>query len=509
MGATREQIARVQAIGYSAWLDEQFALPREQSRWDYLMAAGYNADTFKNGTAGFDPAMWKKLIASSDTLRQRVTLALSEILVTGIDGLVGASWRQFSAAAFVDMLEKNAFGNYRSLLLEVSRFPAMGQYLTFRGNAKANATTGSQPDENYARELMQLFTIGLVQLESDGSVRLVNGAPVETYGQDDITGLARVFTGWEFDTSAAVTAVSPQDFLRVPMVQVASRYETGAKTFLGTTIPAGTDAATALTRALDTIFGHANVGPFVSRQLIQRLVTSNPSPAYVGRVAAVFANDGSGVRGDLKAVLKAILLDPKRATTASPQARAAASCASRCCAFSAGRGPSAPRRRATPGRSARPPTRRRASARARCASPTRLQLLPARLRAAQQRAFATRAMVAPEFQITNESSVVGYVNFMQRHDLERRRRRQGQLQPRCCRSLPTRRRCSTRSTSCSPPGSLLRDDAAPLKSALDTIAVATDAGRLTASTPRSLLVDGRARVHRRRSRPAIANGGTT
>ena len=237
MGATREQIARVQAIGYSAWLDEQFALPREQSRWDYLMAAGYNADTFKNGTAGFDPAMWKKLIASSDTLRQRVTLALSEILVTGIDGLVGASWRQFAAAAYADMLEKNAFGNYRSLLLEVSRFPAMGQYLTFRGNAKANATTGSQPDENYARELMQLFAIGLVQLESDGSVRLVNGAPVETYGQDDISGLARVFTGWEFDTSAAVTAVSPQEFLRVPLVQVASRYETGAKTFLGTDDP--------------------------------------------------------------------------------------------------------------------------------------------------------------------------------------------------------------------------------------------------------------------------------
>jgi uncharacterized protein (DUF1800 family) len=447
MGATREHVARVQEIGYSSWLDEQFALPREQSRWDYLMAAGYNADTFRNGTAGFDAAMWKKLIASSDTLRQRVTLALSEILVTGIDGLVGAPWRQFSAAAYADMLEERAFGNYRSLLLTASRFPAMGQYLTFRGNAKANATTGSQPDENYARELMQLFTIGLVQLESDGSVRLVNGAPVETYGQDDISGLARVFTGWEFDTSTAATSVSPQQFLRVPLVQVASRYETGAKSFLGTTIPAGTDAVTALTRAVDTIFAHPNVGPFVSRQLIQRLVTSNPRPAYVSRVAAAFANDGTGVRGDMKAVLKAILLDPRRATTASPQARAGASCASRCCASSPGPGRTGRRRRAMPGRSARRRIRQRASARAqveaRASSTFSVQAMCRRTAASRRGPWSrpsSRSPTSPRSSATSTSC-----SAWSRPASATSR----PATPRSLRSPRMPRRCSTRSTSCS------------------------------------------------------------
>jgi len=233
MGATREQIARVQTIGYSAWLDEQFALPREQSRWDYLMAAGYNADTLKNGTAGFDPAMWKKLIASSDTLRQRVTLALSEILVTGIDGLVGASWRQFSAAAFADMLEKNAFGNYRSLLLEVSRFPAMGQYLTFRGNAKANATTGSQPDENYARELMQLFTVGIPALNQNGTPILSGGNQIPVYTEQDVKELARILTGWTFGGELG------KENYTVPMQAIAAYHDSGAKRFLGQNFPAG------------------------------------------------------------------------------------------------------------------------------------------------------------------------------------------------------------------------------------------------------------------------------
>ena len=475
MGATREQIARVQSIGYSAWLDEQFALPREQSRWDYLMAAGYNADTFKNGTAGFDPAMWKKLIASSDTLRQRVTLALSEILVTGIDGLVGASWRQFSAAAYADMLEKNAFGNYRSLLLEVSRFPAMGQYLTFRGNAKANATTGSQPDENYARELMQLFAIGLVQLESDGSVRLVNGAPVETYGQDDISGLARVFTGWEFDTSAAVTSVSPQEFLRVPLVQVASRYETGAKSFLGTTIPAGTDAVTALTRALDAIFAHANVGPFVARQLIQRLVTSNPSAAYVSRVAAAFANDGTGVRGDLKTVLKAILLDPE---ARDDSVAAGASWGKlrepmlRFLAWARAYGATSPSDAWAIGSTADPATRFGQS-------PGRSGSVFNFFRPGYvppNSGFAIRTMVAPEFQITNESSVIGYINFMQRMvstGIGDVKANYASLVP----LAPDSAALLDEINFVLAAGTLSTTTLALLKSALDTISAATDTGK--------------------------------
>jgi len=475
MGATREQIARVQTIGYSAWLDEQFALPREQSRWDYLMAAGYNADTLKNGTAGFDPAMWKKLIASSDTLRQRVTLALSEILVTGIDGLVGASWKQFSAAAYADMLEKNAFGNYRTLLLELSRFPAMGQYLTFRGNAKANATTGSQPDENYARELMQLFTIGLVQLNGDGSVRLLNGAPVETYGQDDISGLARVFTGWDFDTSAAVTSVSPQEFLRVPLVQVASRYEAGAKNFLGTTIPAGTEAVTGLTRALDTIFVHANVGPFVSRQLIQRLVTSNPSGGYVGRVAAAFANDGTGVRGSLKAVLKAILLDPE---ARDDSVAAGASWGKlrepvlRFLAWARAYGATSPSDAWAIGSTADPATRFGQS-------PGRSGSVFNFFRPGYvppNSGFATPTLVAPEFQITNESSVVGYVNFMQRMVSTGI----GDVKANYAALLPLASDSAALLDEINlvlAAGSLSVTTLASLKSALDAISAATDAGR--------------------------------
>ena len=411
MGATREQIARVQSLGYSGWLDEQFALPQSTSRWDWLVSKGYAVDTFKNGEAGFDASAWRKLLSSPDSLRQRVTQALSEIMVAAIDGLVGGGWKAFSAAAYLDLLEANAFGNFRTLLQQVSTSAPMGEFLTFRGNTKADASKGSSPDENYAREVMQLFTIGLVQLNLDGSPKLVGGKPQDTYGQDDISGLARVFTGWDFDLAGGSTATP--DFQRRAMVQIASRHELGTKTFLGTTIAASTDGVRSLQLALDAIFAHPNVAPFISRQLIQRLVTSNPSPAYVGRVAARFNDDGSGVKGNLKAVLKTLLLDD--------EARSAASAAS----------PSF-------GKLREPMLRMIAWARAYNANSasdawalgvtsdpaSRLGQSPLRSPSVfnffrpgyvpPNSAIGTASLVAPEFQITNESSVVGYVNYMQR-----------------------------------------------------------------------------------------------
>ena len=300
--ATDAQIVRVQTLGYAAWLDEQFAAPTTQGHWDWMAERGYqdvaNIDTFN----GVDNTLWRKLIASPDVLRQRMTLALSEIFVISMLG-IPVAWRGFITAAYVDLLEQRAFGTYRDLLEAVSLSAGMGVYLNMRGNQKADPASGRQPDENYAREVLQLFSLGLVELNADGTLK--GGRAQETYGPQTIAELARVFTGWDFD---GFTRADPA-WTRRPMAHIATRYDTGAKTVLGTVIPAGTTGLPALRMALDAIAGHPKVAPFLARQLIQRFVTSVPSSAYVGRVAAVFNNNGMGVRGDLKAVLKAILLD--------------------------------------------------------------------------------------------------------------------------------------------------------------------------------------------------------
>lgn len=410
MGANREQMARVQALGYAGWLDEQFALPAGRTRWDWLVAAGFDAVANKNGEAGADACQWVKLLSAPDTLRQRVTLALSEIVVAAIAGFVGSGWKAFSAAAYLDLLEANAFGNYRTLLEQVSLSAPMGEFLTYRNNVKFNAKTGAMPDENYAREVMQLFTIGLTQLNLDGSPKLTAGLPQDTYGLDDITGLARVFTGWNYDLTG--TTVETPEFKRRPMIQTATRHETGSKVFLGTTIAAGVEGAASLTQALDAIFAHANVGPFIGRQLIQRLVCSNPSAAYVTRVATVFNNDGAGVKGNLKAVVKAILLDA--------EARSAARLADP--NFGKLREPIL--RLAAWGRAFRATSPSNAWAIGNTSDPgTRLGQSPLRSGSVfnffrpgyvpPNSAMGSAGMVAPEFQITNESTVVGYVNYMQ------------------------------------------------------------------------------------------------
>ncbi len=410
MGANRAQIARVRTLGYAGWIDEQFALPASGSRWDWLVAKGFSADTFKNGQAGFDSCAWRKLLSSPDTLRQRITLALSEITVVAIDGLIGGGWKAFSAAAYLDLLEANCFGNYRTLLQQVSTSPSMGTYLTFRGNTKFNPVTGALPDENYAREVMQLFSIGLLQLNLDGTPKTASGMALETYGLNDITGLARIFTGWDFDFDAA-KATTP-DFLHRPMRQIPSRHESGASSFLGATVPAGLSGEDSLKMALDIIFAHPNVAPFISRQLIQRLVTSNPSPAYVARVASAFVNDGKGVKGNLKAVIKAILLDTEARSSTNigrtdfgklrePMMRFIA--------WARAYDVSSASDSWLVGNTSDPAKRLGQSP---LRSPTvfnffRPGYVP------PNSAIAAAALVAPEFQLTNESSVIGYVNYMQ------------------------------------------------------------------------------------------------
>src|SRR3989475_46637 len=288
IGYSHADITSVSTSGIDAWITAQFAMARPQKFWDFLVTNGYAASTNVNTLNGFDPMIWSQLMGGSDILRQRVGLALLDQWVVSIDGFA-SGWRPFVMAAYLDVLWEGAFGNYRDLMEGVSTSVAMGLYLTFLGSVKANPATGSIPDENYARELMQLFTIGLYQLNMDGTLVMSGGNPVATYTQTDVSQGAQVWTGYTF----ANTDNTTPDRMQLPMAINAAQHETGATSFLGISIPAGTSGATARATTLDGLFNHPNVPPFVSKQLIQHLVTSNPSPAYVGRVAAVFANNGS------------------------------------------------------------------------------------------------------------------------------------------------------------------------------------------------------------------------
>ena len=406
MGATADSIARVRTLGFDDWITEQFSQPRSQTRWDWLVANGFNVAGNVNNEFGFDPATWSQLITAPDQLRQRVGMALLDFLVVGISGLPG-NFRQFSMAAYVDVLMDNAFGNYRTLLDQISTSAAMGSYLTFLGNRRANATTGALPDENYARELMQLFTIGLQELNADGSPRLNAGAPIETYTPDDVSGMARVWTGWNLDS----TDNSTPDRYRRPMVNTAGQHEAGVKTFLGRSIPANTNGPDSKNMALDTLFAHANIAPFVSKQLIQRLVTSNPSPAYVGRVAAAFVNNGSGVRGDMRAIIRAILTDSEArndAAGASTSFGKVRDPVLRLTGWARAYGATSPSN---------------AWAFGDTSAVTRLAQSPGRSPSVfgffrpgytpPNSAIANANLVAPELQLANETSVIGYVNYMQ------------------------------------------------------------------------------------------------
>lgn len=315
-GATDADIAAVQKLGYRGWLEQQFATPSIDSHWAYV-AVRHGPPNCTTCDAKYINAVmesfWRQAILGPDQLRQRLVFALTEhFVVSTVNSSVDI--QEQAHASYLDMLAANAFGNFRDLLLAVSTHPTMGHYLTFFQNTKANPVTGQIPDENYAREVMQLFTIGLWQLNPDGTRKRDSaGNPIPTYAQDDVRGLAKVFTGWSWngpDKTDGCFYWCPQNW-HDPMQAFPKFAATDAKVFLGQTIPAGTDPVRSLNAAVDTLFNHPNVGPFLATRLIKRFVTSNPSPAYVGRVAAAFANDGNGVRGDMKAVMRAVLLDPE------------------------------------------------------------------------------------------------------------------------------------------------------------------------------------------------------
>jgi len=314
-GPTGPEIARFLTMGYETWLLEQRNLaitrhlPYVQARRAELLARDPDDDGWQ---APRQEAWWQTALTAPDQLRQRMAFALSEIFVVSDVGVLDGSHEGITN--YYDLLATHAFGNYRNLLEAVTLSPIMGQYLSMVRNQKPDPVTGAEPDENYAREVMQLFSIGLNQLHADGSIRLgPNGMPLPTYTQADIVGLARVFTGWGYYYPSGTT---PPHYIWGPrqemnsMVQYPSYHDTGAKQILnGITIPAGQTGEQDLAQALDVIFNHPNIGPMIARQLIQRFVTSNPSPGYVYRIASVFNDNGAGVRGDLWATLKALLLD--------------------------------------------------------------------------------------------------------------------------------------------------------------------------------------------------------
>ena len=305
-GPTRADIDFVSTGGVAWWLLLQFKMGRSQSHWDYLDGLGYPRTFYNGGKAErlWDQSIWRQLVSAPDQLRQRVALALLDIMVVSINGL-NVRFPQYAIAAYMDLLLDHTFGNFRELLGAIVTNSAMGEYLTFIGSSKADAN-GAMPDENFARELMQLFTLGLYELNQDGTLKLDSrGQPIETYSQSDVSELARVFTGLRRTDPRIATP----DTHREPLVIDAAENDTGRSTFLGYTVAGG--GMKAINAALDVIFRHPNLPPFFARALIQRLVTSNPSPAYVKRVADRFANDGTKVRGDMRSVIIAVLLDPE------------------------------------------------------------------------------------------------------------------------------------------------------------------------------------------------------
>ena len=312
-GPTMAEIDRAASMGPVAWINDQFSTPSRDTHWDYVMVRkgpiGCTVCDARYINATME-SFWDQAVRSPDQLRQRTVLALSELFVVStVNSPV--SIQADAHASYLDMLSRNAFGNYRTLLEQVSTHPTMGLYLSHLRNEKEDLTTGRIPDENYAREVMQLFTIGLWQLNPDGSRKKYdNGLDIPTFNQADVMGMAKVFTGWNFnngDLSDSKWRWGAASF-KEQMVNFPKYHSTSEKRFLGAVVPASTSGEQSMKVAMDTLFNHPNVGPFIGSQLIKRFVTSNPSPAYVARVSAAF-NNSKGVRGDMKSVLTAVLMD--------------------------------------------------------------------------------------------------------------------------------------------------------------------------------------------------------
>lgn len=326
-GPIPEDISSVRQLGYAGWIDAQVQLTpsylRPYIRQIKADAKGpridhsYNfneLDQFIHGNNVTTPFA-RNAVGAQDQLRQRVAFALSEILVVSRRD-AQLEEKPEAMAHYYDTLVRHALGNYGDLLKDVALHPAMGWYLSHVGNQKADPSIPRYPDENFAREVMQLFTIGLWELNPDGTRKLTtSGDPIPTYGNGEITEMARVFTGLYFDAPYGWNGGGWADeHYTKPMVMYPEHHDFGKKTLLhGFVIPEReANAANGMKDvldAVDSLFRHPNTPPFVSRQLIQFLVTDNPSPAYVRRVQDVFVNDGNGVRGNLAAVVKAVLLD--------------------------------------------------------------------------------------------------------------------------------------------------------------------------------------------------------
>ena len=303
-GPTLTDIQHVQTVGLQGYLNEQFALP---ATTEPDIATPPPTLCASNTIPCQQAEWWQAAITAPDQLRQRVAFAMSEMFVISSNSVNARA-----VTPYQNILLNDAFGNFYTMMKDVTLSPGMGAYLNMLNSAKP---TGTQiANENYARELMQLFTIGLVMLNQDGTPQLdASGNPIPTYTEAQVQAFARVYTGWTYATATGGVPTSfPNNTANYdsPMAAVESQHDMAAKTLLnGTTLPAGQSSSQDLTGALTNIFNHQNVGPFVCRQLIQHLVTSNPSPAYVARISAVFANDGTGIRGNMKAVVQAILLD--------------------------------------------------------------------------------------------------------------------------------------------------------------------------------------------------------
>lgn len=348
-GFQPEEIRSVQQLGYSRWIDMQMAMPSQpyhvaRQYWSNCTKRyGGNPYGWGQGdrfiTKFTDPhsdlgrALWWRLLSPPDTLRQRVALALSEILVISFPQLkdTGCYWPYLASAKYFDLLADHAFGNYRDLLGKVALHPAMATFLTVIGSRKARPGSPATPDENFARELIQLFTVGKFMLNPDGTTMfeksptfqntpsgqvITDQRPIEAYTLEDVKQLARIFTGLKYPANIHQQNHNPATdrmppWLSTPLAIDGANHDSGECTFLNKSVAAGNNVMARISAALNIVFNHRNVGPFISKQLIQRLVTSNPSPAYVKRVADIFNDNGQGERGNLGAVIKAILLDPE------------------------------------------------------------------------------------------------------------------------------------------------------------------------------------------------------
>lgn len=310
-GANTLEMKRVGQMGVDAWIDDQMLRPAAL-HMDYI-----NAAKARRGANGKyeeeDPyeAIWQQWLWGNDQLRGRMSFALSEIMVISNNA---PDLYADAMATYMDVLNKHAFGNYRELLEAVTLTPVMGYYLNMKGSEKEDTKNKKSPNENYAREILQLFSVGLYLLNPDGTRKIGNdGKPINTYDEDTVKGFAQALTGWNFagnDTALASKFDRPKENWVLPLKAWPSKHSTGTKKLLdGTLLPAGQTPETDMKMALDNIFNHPNVAPFIGKQLIQRFVTSNPSPDYVSRVSAAFENNGKGVRGDLAATLKAVLTD--------------------------------------------------------------------------------------------------------------------------------------------------------------------------------------------------------